>query len=260
MKLVVKIGGAALDDAEVVRRFARVVVDLVHGGHRVLVVHGGGSALNATLRELGRETRFVGGLRVTDAATRDVAVMVFAGGVNKKLVAAIGAAGAPALGLCGGDLRILQAKPKRGREALGFVGDVTAVDDAWLKRLWSHGAVPVMASIAIGADGEYYNVNADEVASACASALDADALVFLTDVPGVRDDAGAVIRSLDMAHIPSMVERAIVSGGMVPKLEACHRALRRGVRRVHILPAARADDVRRLTNGGIECGTEVVAR
>lgn len=260
MKLVVKIGGAALDDAGVVRRFAHVVVDLVHGGHRVLVVHGGGSALSATLHKLGRETRFVDGLRVTDAATRDVAVMVLAGLVNKKLVAAIGAAGAPALGLCGGDLRVLQAKRKRSREDLGFVGDVTAVDAAWLERLWSHGAIPVMASIALGTDGEYYNVNADEVASACAAALKADTLVFLTDVPGVRDAHGAVIRSLDTAHIPTMIERATVSGGMLPKLEACARALRRGVSRVHILPAAEADDVRRLTNGGIECGTEVVAR
>jgi len=260
VKLVLKIGGAALDDAAVVRRFAHAVVDLVLGGHRVLVVHGGGSALSATLREMGRETRFVDGLRVTDAATRDVAVMVLAGLVNKKLVAAIGAAGAPALGLCGGDLRVVQAKRKRTRADLGLVGDVTAVDASWFDRLWSHGAIPVLASVALGTDGEYYNVNADEVASACAAALQADALVFLTDVPGVRDADGSVLRSLDMTHIPSMVERAIVTGGMLPKLEACNRALRRGVGRVHILPAARTDDVRLLTNGGIQHGTEVVAR
>ncbi len=260
MKLVVKIGGAALDDASVVQPFARVVVDLAHGGHRVLVVHGGGSALSAVLREMGRETRFVDGLRVTDTATRDIAVMVLAGAVNKRLVAALGTAGAPALGLCGGDLRVVQAKPKRAREDLGFVGDVTAVDAARLERLWSQGAIPVLASVAIGTGGEYYNVNADEVASACAAALKADALVFLTDVPGVRDANGVVMRSLDMAHIPSMVERAIISGGMLPKLEACNRALRRGVGRVHILPAANAEDVHGLANGGIEIGTEVVAR
>jgi acetylglutamate kinase len=260
VKLVVKIGGAALGDASLVARFARVVVDLAHLGHRVLVVHGGGTALSAVLRELGRGTRFVDGLRVTDAATRDVAVMVLAGAVNKRLVAALGAAGAPALGLCGGDLRIVLAQPKRTREDLGFVGDVTAVDAAWLERLWSLGAIPVVASVAIGADGEYYNVNADEVASACAAALEADALVFLTDVPGVRDAQGIVIRSLDIRRIPSMVQQAVVSGGMLPKLEACNRALRRGVPHVHILPAACADDVRGLTNGGIEIGTEVVAR
>ncbi len=260
MKMVVKIGGAALDDAAVVRRFAHAVADLAHGGHRIVVVHGGGSALTAALRAMGRETRFVDGLRVTDAATRDVAVMVFAGLVNKKVVAAIGAAGAPALGLCGGDLRIVRAKRKQMREDLGFVGDVTAVDVSWLDRLASHGAVPVLASIALGSDGEYYNVNADEVASACAAALKAEALVFLTDVPGVRGADGAVLRSVNIADVPSMVERAIVSGGMLPKLEACSRAVRRGVQRVHILPAARADDVRKLTNGGIECGTEVVAR
>ncbi len=260
MKLVVKIGGAALDDAAVVRSFARVVVDLVHGGHRVLVVHGGGSALSRVLHELGRETRFVDGLRVTDAATRDVAVMVLAGAVNKQLVAALGTAGAPALGLCGGDLRIVQARPKRGRADLGFVGEVTAVDASWLERLLSHGAIPVVASVALGTDGEFYNINADEVASACAAVLRADALVFLTDVPGVRDDDGVVMRSLDAGRIPALIDRATVSGGMLPKLEACTRALRRGVAHVHILPAACADEVRHFTNGGIESGTEVVAR
>jgi len=260
VKMVVKIGGAALDDAATVRRFAHAVVDLMHDGHRVVVVHGGGSVLSATLRELGRETRFVDGLRVTDAATRDVAVMVLAGLVNKKLVAAIGAAGAPALGLCGGDLRVVMAKRKQAREDLGFVGDVTAVDASWLERLAAQGAIPVVASVALGSDGEYYNVNADEVASACAAALKADALVFLTDVPGVCGADGAVLRSVDIADVPSMVERTIVSGGMLPKLEACNRAIRRGVRRVHILPAARADELRLLTNGGVECGTEVVER
>lgn len=260
MKLVVKIGGAALEDAALVRRFAHVVADLAHDGHRVLVVHGGGSALTAVLRELGREPNFVDGLRVTDAATRDVAVMVLAGLANKKLVAAIGTAGVPAIGLCGGDLHVMRAKRKHARADLGYVGEVTAVDAAWIERLWSLGAIPALASIALGTDGEYYNVNADEVASACASALKAEALVFLTDVPGVCGADGSVMGSLDIADVPSMVERAIVSGGMLPKLEACHRAIRRGVSRVHILPAARADDVRAVTNGGIQCGTEVVAR
>jgi acetylglutamate kinase len=260
MKLVIKIGGASLEDADLVTRFARVAADLAHGGHRVLVVHGGGSTLSAMLRDLGRETRFVDGLRVTDAYTRDIALMVLGGRVNKALVAAIGAAGAPALGLCGGDLRVLLAERKRSRVDLGFVGEVTAVDAAWLDRLWSHGAIPVLASIALGTDGEYYNVNADETASACAAALQADALVFLTDVPGVRDADGTVLRSLDAARIPALVRHATVSGGMQPKLEACARALRRGVARVHILPAARADDVHLLASGGVECGTEVFAR
>jgi acetylglutamate kinase len=260
VKLVVKIGGAALDDASLVRHFAHVVVDLVHGGHRVLVVHGGGSALSSTLKALGRETRFVDGLRVTDAATRDIAVMVLAGGVNKRLVAAIGAAGAPALGLSGGDLCIVQARPKRAHEELGFVGEVTTVDAAWLARVWSLGAIPIVASIALGNDGEYYNVNADEVAAACAVALQADALVFLTDVPGVRDADGVVMASLETSRISALIERTTISGGMLPKLEACTRALRRGVPRVHILPATQARDLRGLTNGGIDCGTEVVSR
>ena len=260
MKLVVKIGGSAMDDAASLQRLARAVSSLTCAGHRVLVAHGGGSSLNATLGAMGREVRFVEGLRVTDAPTRDAAVMVFAGLVNKKLVAALGAAGVPALGMCGGDLGVMRAAPKTSPAGLGFVGDVVAVDAQWIGRLWAAGAVPVVASIALGTDGEYYNVNADEAASACAAALKADALAFLTDVPGVRGADGDVVHALHVADIPDLIERAVVSGGMLPKLNACTRALRGGVARVHILPATHADEMHGVTNGGIVCGTEVVSR
>jgi acetylglutamate kinase len=259
VKLVVKIGGAAVDDTLALQRLARAVSDLAQAGHHVLVVHGGGSALTATLRELGREVRFVDGLRVTDAPTRDAAVMVFAGLVNKTLVAALGAASVPALGMCGGDLGIMRATPKLAPAGLGFVGDVVEVNAAWIDRLWLLGTIPVLASIALGDDSQYYNVNADEVASACAAAVKADALVFLTDVPGVRGADGQVVRALHIADIPALIDRTVVSGGMVPKLNACARALGNGVARVHILPAAHADEMHGVTNGGIECGTEVVA-
>lgn len=254
-----KIGGAALDDPYQTRDFARAVAELASGGHRILVVHGGGTALTRTLAALGHESRFVGGLRVTDARMRDVAVMVLAGQVNKALVAAIVREGGAALGLCGGDLGLVRAVRKPAESGLGFVGEVSAVAWEWVEALWSRGAVPVVASIGLGDDGEFYNINADEVASACASAGETDALVFLTDVPGVRGTDGAVMPRLPASAIPSLVADSVVGGGMLPKLEACARALRAGVGRVRILPAVHAGLLPDFLTGQPDHGTEVVA-
>lgn len=259
MKIVVKIGGAALDNKAVVQKFAGAVADLVQHGHRLVVIHGGGAAISRTLHELGRESQFVNGLRITDQQTRDVALMVMAGHLNKQLVASIGASGQPAIGLCGGDLRIFRAAKKKGAADLGFVGEICAVETHWLEAIWQQGAIPVIASIALGTDGEYYNVNADEMASACAVALHAQALVFLTDVPGVKDEAGAVIRWLNVQTIPAMVEQATVSGGMLPKLEACTNAINRGVSRVRIMPASHVETLPGFFTNPLDCGTEVVA-
>ena len=258
MRVVLKMGGAALDDPELVRDFARATASLVKDGHRVAIVHGGGAALTRTLGELGCESTFVDGLRVTDARTRDVAVMVLAGRLNQQLVAAIATAGCPALGMGGGDLGILRAEKKLGPRDLGFVGEICAVDWRWIDLLWSHGATPVIASIALGLDGEYYNVNADEVASACAVACNADALVYLTDVPGVNGADGAVIRRLEAERVAAMIRQSTVSGGMLPKLAACTHALQRGVGRVRIMPAARVDALCAFLAGAAGCGTEVV--
>ena len=258
MKLVLKIGGAALDDRELVGKFARVIPDLCREGHKLVIVHGGGAALSRTLKQLGCETTFVNGLRVTDSQTRDVAIMVLAGQLNKQLVAAIGDAGQPAIGICGGDLRMFLATKKKHPD-LGFVGEICSVDSAWIERLWSAGVVPVVASLALGFDGEYYNVNADQMASACAVACGADALVYLTDVAGVKDAEGSVIRWLDVNAIAAMVEEATVSGGMLPKLEACTRALKKGVSRVRILPATRSEVLPGFFPHPIDCGTEVVS-
>jgi acetylglutamate kinase len=256
VKLVLKIGGAALDDAAKVKAFARTVVTLAQHDDHVAVVHGGGAALTRTLNELGHESVFVDGLRVTDAKTRDVAVMVLAGQSNKRMVAAIDAAGIPAAGLCGSDLGLLRAEPKRAD--LGFVGEVCAVDWRWIDLLWSAGAVPVIASIAPDQHGELYNVNADEVASACAIASGADALVFLTDVDGVRDQKGEVMPKLPASHIRDLSVAGVISGGMIPKLEACVRALDGRVSRVHIMPAARVEKLIQLADGTLREGTEVV--
>jgi acetylglutamate kinase len=258
MKLVIKIGGAALDDKEVVSTFAKTIPSLYRQGHKLVIVHGGGAALSRTLKQLGRETTFINGLRVTDSQTRDVAIMVLAGQLNKQLVAAIGEAGQPAIGMCGGDLRMVLAAKKKQPD-LGYVGEISTVDAQWIVRFWEAGVVPVVSSLALGFDGEYYNVNADQMASAFAVACDADALVYLTDVAGVKDADGSVLRWLEVQNIANMVEQATVSGGMLPKLEACTSALKKGVTRVRILPATRAEVLPGFFTHPIDCGTEVIA-
>jgi acetylglutamate kinase len=258
MTIVVKIGGAALDDAAVVERLAQSIGALIEDGHRVAIVHGGGVALSRTLLRMGLESTFVRGLRVTDAQTRDVALMVLAGLLNKKLVAALSKAGQAALGLCGGDLGLVRSYRRRGVDDLGYVGEICSVESRWFDTLWDKGAVPVIASIALGFDGEYHNVNADAMATACAIACKAQALVFLTDVPGVKDVEGEVIRWLDAQTISAMVERETVTGGMLPKLEACTRAKRHGIERVRIMPASNVELLPAVFTQRIDSGTEVL--
>ncbi len=258
MTIVVKIGGAALEDASVLRKCAKAIAELAQDGHRVAVVHGGGGALTRMLKQLGKQSEFVGGLRVTDAETRDVALMVLGGLINKKMVAAIQAAGMPAVGFCGGDGMTFRARKKlvRGND-LGFVGEICFAEPCWIEALWQQGGIPVLASLALGADGEYYNVNADEMAAACAAACHANALIFLTDVPGVKDAEGTVIPWLNTKEAEELVAHSVVSGGMLPKLRACKQALKQGVGRVRILPATEADALPQFYLTKLPCGTEV---
>ncbi len=259
MKIVVKIGGAALEDKSTLYKCAHAVVDLARDGHKVAVVHGGGSALTRTLKLLGKQSEFVDGLRITDAETRDVALMVLAGIVNKSFVAAIVAAGNPAIGLCGGDGMSFRARKKKTEGYdLGFVGEICSVEPRWLEAIWGEGGIPVMSSLALGSDGEYYNVNADQMAAACAAACHADSLIFLTDVPGVKDAEGTVIPWLKTKEMAALVAASVISGGMLPKLEACTQALKKGVGRVRILPAAKADILPQFYFSKLECGTEVI--
>jgi acetylglutamate kinase len=258
VRVVVKLGGAALDESDLLQRCAQAVAELA-AEHQVAVVHGGGSALTRVLARLGKKSEFVDGLRVTDRETRDVALMVLAGGVNKSLVAALGACGRPAIGLCGGDGLAFRARKKNANgHDLGFVGEIAAMDPRWLEAIWSSGGVPVISSLALGPDGEYYNVNADHMAAACASGCRADTLLFLTDVPGVKDADGKVMRWLNAGEIPGLVGRSVIQGGMLPKLAACQEALRAGVTRVRILPACQAALLPQLYCSKIECGTEVL--
>ena len=214
MRYVVKLGGAGLETPSLLEGCTHAIADLARDGHQVAVVHGGGVQLTRMLKALGKQSEFVNGLRVTDAETRDVALMVLAGKVNKGLVAALGALGVPAMGLCGGDGLVLRARKKCTAPDLGFVGEIAASDPLWLDAIWSLNAVPVLSSMALGFDGEYYNVNADEMAAACAIACKADALVFLTDVPGVKGATGAVMRWLSIDQIAEMAKSAVISGGM----------------------------------------------
>ncbi len=259
MKLVVKIGGALLDQPALVERCAAAVIALAAQGDRVAVVHGGGAALTRLLARVGKQSEFIGGLRVTDVETRDFALMVLAGGVNKKLVAALGNQGQPAVGICGGDGLSFRARKKQNGADLGFVGEIVSADAAWLEAIWTAGAVPVIASLALGEDGEYYNVNADQMASACAVACGAERLVFLTDVGGVWDENRCVIPQLPASRIAALRSQGIVRGGMLPKLEACERALGGGVTSVHILPGADTEALAQLARGRIRAGTELIA-
>jgi acetylglutamate kinase len=258
MKYVVKLGGAGLENPALLDGSMRAIADLVRDGHQVAVVHGGGVQLTKMLKALGIESQFVNGLRVTDKETRDVAVMVLAGHVNKGLVAALGALGQPAMGLSGADGLIFRARKKRTNPDLGFVGEIAASDPRWLEAIWQLSSVPVISSMALGFDGEFYNVNADEMAAACAIVCKADALVFLTDVPGVKGADGEVLRWLSIDQIAEMAQSAVISGGMLPKLGACREALLNGVKRVRILPAEAAGSLPDLCSARVSQGTEVM--
>jgi acetylglutamate kinase len=222
------------------------------------VVHGGGIQLTRTLKALGKQSEFINGLRVTDAETRDAALMVFAGKVNKGLVAALGAIGQPAVGICGGDGLTFRARKRQTVPDLGFVGEIVSSDSRWIEAIWQLGGVPVLCSMALGFDGQYYNINADEMAAACAMACRADALVFLTDVPGVKGATGEVLRWLSIDQIAEMAKSAVITGGMLPKLSACREALLNGVKRVRILPAEAARCLPDLCSSRVAYGTEVM--
>jgi acetylglutamate kinase len=258
MKIVVKLGGATLEDAALLHRAVLAVKQLA-GEHQVAVVHGGGSALTRMLAQMGKQSQFIDGLRVTDAETRDFAVMVLAGHMNKKLVAALGSVGQSAMGLCGGDGQAFRARKKVtvGHD-LGFVGEISSVDPRWIETIWQQGCIPVISSVALGSDGQYYNINADQMASACAVACHANALIFLTDVPGVKDADGLVIRWLNLGMAAALTQKAVIAGGMLPKLQACKDALLRGVNRVRILPAAEVEALPEFYFAKIESGTEVL--
>ena len=237
MRMVIKFAGALLEDDAVVREIARHVAALSKHGHEMLVIHGGGRLFTSTLKRMGLESKFVSGLRVTDRETRDAAVMVFGGLLNKRLAGAISAEGQPAVGISAADAGCFSAAPLVHNDVeggLGFVGYLTAVKTSFLESLWREKLLPVAACLGLGTDGELYNINADHMAAACAEFIGADHLIYLTDVAGVLDGE-RVLSAISSEQIDRLVHSRVVSGGMVLKLEAAKRALEGGVREVHIV-------------------------
>ncbi len=259
MRMVVKFAGALLEDPQVVQQLARQVAELARDGHEILVVHGGGKIFTATLARLGIQSRFVAGLRVTDRETRDVAVMVLGGLLNKRLATAISEAGQPAVGISAGDAACFLAEPMVHDEVaggLGFVGYLTGVNLEFLESLWRAGIVPVAACLGLGPDGEVYNINADHMAAACAEFIHADRLIYLTDVAGVLDGA-RVLKAVSCDEVEELIRQNKVSGGMVLKLEACKRALAAGVPQVRIVGGTLPRALLAAANGGKSPGTRV---
>jgi acetylglutamate kinase len=237
---VVKYGGHAMGDAALAQDFAEDIVLLKAVGILPVVVHGGGPQIGAMLKRLGIESRFVDGLRVTDAATAQVAEMVLAGSINKELVAWIERAGGRAAGISGKDAGLVRAVKVRRTTIdpgsaieqvvdLGFVGEPESVDRTIIDTLLSAGIVPVIAPVAVGADGHTYNINADTMAGAIAGALGAARLFLLTDVAGVLSKGKQLLTDLTPRDIAALVADGTISGGMIPKLETCVAAIAAGV-------------------------------
>ena len=237
MRIVIKFAGALLEDDATVWSVARQVATLAQEGHKILVVHGGGRLFTATLKRMAIESKFIAGLRVTDRETRDVAVMVFAGLLNKKLTAAISREGQPAVGVSAADARCFVAEPMVHNEVegrLGFVGYLTGLNVPFIESLWREKLLPVAPCLGLGPDHELYNINADHMAAACAEYLGADQLIYLTDVAGVLDGE-RVLSVVTCEDIERLVQCRVVSGGMVLKLEAAKRAIEGAVREVRIV-------------------------
>ena len=237
---VVKYGGHAMGDAALAADFAEDIVLLKAVGINPVVVHGGGPQIGAMLKRLGIRSEFVDGLRVTDEQTAQVAEMVLAGSINKELVAAINRAGGSAAGISGKDANLVTAikltRTTRDPDShieqevdLGFVGEPERVDRTLIDTLIAAGITPVIAPVAAGTDGHTYNINADTMAGAIASAIQAARFFLLTDVAGVLDAHGDVLTDLDPGQIAALVEDGTISGGMIPKIETCVAAVGQGV-------------------------------
>jgi acetylglutamate kinase len=228
--------GGAPDEAAALASFAQDVVLMRAVGMLPVVVHGGGPQIGDMMARLGKETEFRHGLRVTDADTLDIARMVLVGKVNRDIVSAINVHGPLAVGMSGEDANLITAAPRHAE--LGFVGNVSLVDPTMLERLVAEGLIPVVATIGADESGQAYNINADTVAGALAEALHAEKLIFLTDIEGLRvvaDDPTTVIHQASLEVIDEIIRSGGAQGGMMPKVEACARAVRAGVSRAHIL-------------------------
>ncbi len=231
--VVIKLGGHAMGSDEAMEGFARDVVLLRQVGVNPVIVHGGGPMINAMLGKLDIRSEFVGGKRVTDAATVEVVEMVLSGVVNKRIVQAINRQGGMAVGLSGKDANLMICD--QADESLGFVGSPSEMNPTILRHLFEKEMIPVIAPVGAGRDGQTLNVNGDTAAGAIAGALKADRLLLLTDVSGVKNAAGEVVTELKAGQIREMTRDGTIAGGMIPKTETALAALAEGVRAVVIL-------------------------
>lgn len=246
MTIVIKYGGHAMADDQLKEDFARDVTLLKFIGLNPVVVHGGGPQINSVLKQMGIQSTFVNGMRMTDTPTMDVVEMVLGGKVNKAIVAQINRQGGKAVGLSGKDGGLIQAKKlhivfqndeNTPPEIIdpGHVGEVTRINPGLINTLTQHGFIPIIAPVGVGESGETYNINADMVACRVAVALAAGRLIYLTDVDGVLDADGKLISSIDAVTIRQLSEAGIITGGMIPKISCALEALQQGVEKVPII-------------------------
>ncbi len=242
---VIKYGGAAQVKEELKESFAKDIVMLNFIGIRTAIVHGGGPKISAMMEKMGKKPKFVQGQRVTDEETMDIVEMVLGGLVNKEIVSLINNHGGKAVGLSGKDGGLIKAKKKLIKNSdrtgveeiidLGLVGEVTNIDPQILISLKNEGFIPVVSPVGVGPKGETLNINADYVAAAVAAALKAEKLILLTDVPGILDKNEKIISTLKKTQIKKLVENGTITGGMLPKVQACLKALEGGVAKTHII-------------------------
>lgn len=234
--VVIKYGGSAMIDEKLKNQVMKDIVLLSLIGVKVVLVHGGGPEITALLNKLGKESRFVNGLRVTDAETAEVVQMVLAGKVNKSLVNHIGVKGGYAIGLSGLDAKIIEAEVKDPE--LGYVGRITKVNAAPILDLLEKGYIPVISTVACDEEGHVYNVNADTAAARIAEELKAESLISMTDTSGIlrdKNDTSTLIPVIKAGEAQSLIDSGIIAGGMIPKTECCVNAVKNGVKRVFII-------------------------
>ena len=234
--IVIKYGGHAMGDNNLAQLFANDIVLLKQVGIHPIVVHGGGPQIGQTLERMKIKSSFIDGLRVTDAETLDIARMVLVGKVNREIVGSINAHGPLAVGVSGEDGGLITAAARN--PDLGFVGDVTSVDPTLLEKLFAEGLIPVMSTIGADASGQAYNINADTVAGAIAQAMKAEKVLYLTDVEGLYEDLtdeDSLIGEISADELQDKIENGEVTDGMIPKTEACIRAVKNGVTSAHLI-------------------------
>lgn len=234
--VVIKYGGNAMINEELKNAVIGDVALLSLIGIKVVLVHGGGPEINDMLAKVGKKSEWIDGLRVTDKETVDIVQMVLAGKVNKSLVALLGRLGCKAIGLCGADSKLISAKVKD--EKLGYVGEITDINPQPILDLLDMGYIPVISTTACDEDGNVYNINADTAAAKIAGVLKAESFITMTDIAGIlrdKEDPSTLISKIYVSDIPQLVNEGIISGGMIPKIDCCGEAIRRGVKKVFVL-------------------------